>query len=345
MNLKDRIKEGLEGKYQGLDNGFKRLNEVIFGIQRRCYTLLGGNSGCYKTTLVDYMLFNALEDAKKKGIKLTVFYYSFEIDKITKQCNWLAQYINKKYNKTISPETIKGLGANRLTKEEFDLINQELPHIESLFQEINFKFVPTNPTGVYNELWKFGEDNGTIHKENYSYIDSEGKKHTGSRIAGYTPDNPDSYVLVIMDHMALMRKERGYQTKEIIDKYSEYCTELKNLFGFSFINIQQFNSSLSSVERMKFKGVDLSPQQSDFKDSTNPYQDADVVIGVMCPYKLDMETSLGYQVNKLKDKLLYLKVIKNRLSKDNVGIGLYVDAKVGRFQELPPADKINYSEF
>lgn len=345
MNLKDRIKDGLEGKYQGLDNGFQRLNDVIFGLQRRCYTLLGGNSGCYKTTLVDYMVFNALEDAKKKGIKLTVFYYSFEIDRITKQCNWLAQYINKNHAQTISPETIKGLGNQRLNALQQQLVENHISYMDEVFDQINFKFTPINPTGIYNELWKFGEDSGTIHKEPYTYTDLEGKVHSGTRIAGYTPKDPDAYTLIIMDHMALMRKERGYQTKEVIDKYSEYCTELKNLFGFSFINIQQFNQGLSSVDRMKFKGVDLAPQQSDFKDSTNPYQDADVVIGVMCPYKLDMETSLGYEVNKLKDKFLHLKVIKNRLSKDNVGIGLYVDAKSGRFQELPPADKINYNEF
>jgi hypothetical protein len=30
---------------------------------------------------------------------------------------------------------------------------------------------------------------------------------------------------------------------------------------------------VSSVDRLKFKGADISPQQTDFKDSTNPYQD------------------------------------------------------------------------
>ena len=103
------------------------------------------------------------------------------------------------------------------------------------------------------------------------------------------------------------------------------------MFGFSFINIQQFNQGLSSVERSKFKGVDLSPQQSDFKDSTNPYQDADVVLGTMCPYKLDMNTCLGYDIKKLKDKMIMLKVIKNRLSRDNVAIGLYANPSAGAY--------------
>ena len=345
MDLRARIKESIDGQYSGLENGFDRLNEVIFGVQRRCYTLLGGQSGTYKTTLVDYILFNALEDAKKKGIKLNVFYYSFEIDKITKQCNWLSQIIYKKYKKVVPPEKIKGLGGNKLTLEEVHYLYESIEYVENLFSQINFRFQTTNPTGIYNELWSFGESQGKLIKEPYKYTDAEGKEVNGFRISSFKPNDPNSYTLVIMDHMALMKKERGFQTKELIDKYSEYCIELKNMFGFSFINIQQFNRGLSSVERAKFKGIDLSPQQSDFKDSTNPYQDADVVLGTMCPYKLDMNSCLGYDVKKLKDKMIMLKVIKNRLSRDNVAIGLYANPSAGAFAELPLVNSINYDDY
>ncbi len=345
MNLQDRINDGLEGKYSGLNNGFNRLNEVVFGVQRRCYTLLGGNSGTFKTTLCDYIVLNAIEDAINKNIKLTVFYYSFEIDKITKQCNWLSQIINRKYSIVIDPETIKGLGTKRLTDYEKKLVQDEIPYVESLFNSIKFRFTPINPTGIFNELKHFGEENGKILKESFNYRDAEDNEVSGERVIGYIPKDPDAYTLVVMDHMALMKKERGFQTKEVIDKYSEYCTHLKNLFGFSFINIQQFNSSMSSVERLKFKGVDLSPQQSDFKDSTNPYADADVVFGIMCPYKLDLVRNLGYDVLRLKDKMIHLKVIKNRLSKDNVAVGLYVDAKSGSFKELEDPKIIKYEDY
>ena len=121
MNLQDRINDGLEGKYSGLNNGFNRLNEVV----------VGGNSGTFKTTLCDYIVLNAIEDAINKNIKLTVFYYSFEIDKITKQCNWLSQIINRKYSIVIDPETIKGLGTKRLTDYEKKLVQDEIPYVES----------------------------------------------------------------------------------------------------------------------------------------------------------------------------------------------------------------------
>jgi hypothetical protein len=81
----------------------------------------------------------------------------------------------------------------------------------------------------------------------------------------------------------------------------------------TFFIVQQFNQGLSSVDRLKFKGADISPQQTDFKDSTNPYQDADVVLGLMNAYKMDLETSLTYNIKvdgfpgnlKGKYRLLY----------------------------------------
>lgn len=335
MSLKQRIDDGLSGKFKGLANGFTRLNHYIFGIQRATYILLGGQSGTFKTTLADFIILNALEDAEKQGIELDIFYYSYEIAGLSKQCNWLSVIIYKKYGIVIPPEKIKGLGNNRLTKEEQDIVNVEIVEVEKLFSKINFRFKATNPTGIYLELWKFFETKGKFEYENYQ--DKEG--NVKQRIVKYIPNNPDSYTIVCLDHLLLALKERGFSDKEVIDKLSEYAVELRNLFGCTFIFLSQFNDGLSTVERAKFKGIDLSPQMSDFKSTRNPYADADVVLSTMCPYKLDIKTCLGYDVNKLGTNMIMLKIIKNRLSEDNKAIGLYANPKAGSFSELPPVEE------
>ena len=91
--LRERVKAGLSGDYEGLNNGFNRINEYIFGTQKSTILLLGGESGTYKTTLVDFIVRNNMEDAEAKGIKLNVFYNSWEIDELTKKCNWLSSHI------------------------------------------------------------------------------------------------------------------------------------------------------------------------------------------------------------------------------------------------------------
>lgn len=341
MSLKRRIQDGLAGKYKGLANGFNRLNDYIFGVQRAVYTLLGGQSGTFKTTLADFIVLNSILDAEAKSIEYDVFYYSYEIDELSKQCNWLSVIIFNKYGVVIPPEVIKGYGENRLTTDQEKLVNSEIPYMEELFKKIHFRFKATNPTGIYNELWNHFASKGNFEYE--PYIDKEGKEK--QKIKKYIPNNPDSVTLVVLDHLLLLLKERGFSDKEVIDKMSEYAVELRNMFGCSFLFISQFNDGLSTVDRAKFKGVDLSPQMTDFKSTRNPYADADIVLGTMCPYKLDMTNCLGYDINKLKSNMIMLKILKNRLSSDNIAIGLYVNPKAGSFAELPKKDKINYSDY
>lgn len=332
MTLKERIQAGLDGKFVGLDNGLGKVNKVIYGVQRGVYTLLGGLSGSFKTTIIDFILLNALQDAEKKGIEFNVFYHSYEIDEISKKMNWLSVRIKQKYGITIPPEVIKGYGnENKLTVEQLALVDAEIPYIEELFKRIHFRFVPQNPTGIYNELWKFQEERGTIQYEEYLDHDNKPKK----KVVGYIPNNPEAYTVVFLDHLYHLKKEREYSTKEVIDKYSEYCVALRNLFKISFFNVQQFNRSLSSTERQKFKGVDISPEESDFKETGNTYQDSDICVGLLNAWKLDLTTCIGYDLKIIKDKFLMFKVIKNRLGRDNVAVGLLTEASSGSFRPLP----------
>jgi replicative DNA helicase len=350
MTFKERISAGLEGKFKGLANGFSRVNKYLFGIQRSCYYLVGALSGGGKSTLVDYMLLNALQDAIKQGITVNVHYYSLEIDELSKRSNWLSVLIYQKYNRIISPETIKGLGEFRLTAEEQEIVNSEIEELEKIWSKIHWYWEAINPTGIRNDLWKFMEKRGKFIRE--SYIDEKGD--TKERIVKFVNDNSEEYNIVILDHQALMKCERRdgrmFTTKENIDKWSEYCVTMRNLFGMTFFNIQQFNQGLSSVDRQKFKGVDISPQQSDFRDTTSPYADCDVALGLMNAHKMDMDTCLGYNINSggasynLKDRFRMLKIIKNRLSRDNIAIGLLFQAEAGRFEELPQPQDIRQDD-
>lgn len=122
---------------------------------------------------------------------------------------------------------------------------------------------------MYKEWWDFMKDRGTFEYE--EYIDENNE--TQKRIVAFTPTNPNEYNITAIDHLALLKRERGFDLKANIDKISEYAVTTRNLFGMTHFFLQQFNQGLNSVDRMKFKGADISPQQSDFKDSTNPYAD------------------------------------------------------------------------
>lgn len=346
MTFEERVKAGLDGKFKGLSNGLNRINSVIFGVQRSCYTLLGGASGSCKTSLIDYILLEAIQDAKRQGITMNITYYCLEISEHSKKATWLSMMIYQKYGIEVKREAINGFGDFRLTEAEQKLCDDVLPELNELWNNINWVFSSVNPTGVYKQAWDFMSKRGTFEYSNY--IDEKGE--TKQRIDRFIPNDPEEYNLLVGDHLALFSYERGFTLKENLDKLSEYSVILRNLFGYSIFWLQQFNSSLSSVDRMKFKGVDLSPQQSDYKDSTSPYADCDIALGLMNANKMGMEECMGYNINKTNQYPLggtfrMLKVIKNRLSIDDVTIGLAFLGKSGRFEELPPAKKMTIEDY
>lgn len=341
--MKDRITAGLAGDYEGLNNGLNRINDYIFGIQRSCYTLYGGGSGSGKTTLIDYQLLCAIEDAESKNITINIIYYSWEIDELTKKANWLSVLIYKKYGITIPPEKIKGLGKFRLTDDEQQLVFSEIPEVERIFNKINWIWQPLNPTGCYKYWWEFMKTRGTFKTE--PYVDENDKPQ--ERIVSFELNDPTEYNIVVMDHVSLAKLERGFSLKQNLDKLSELTVSCRNMFKMTFLYLQQFNNQLSSIDRMKFKGADISPQQTDFRDSGNLYIDSDIALGLMNAYKMDMDTCMEYNINRpgssynLKESFRMLKIVKNRLSRDNLAIGLLFLPKSGSFKELPEPHLIN----
>lgn len=344
-----RIEDGIAGKYHGLPNGLNRFNKYIYAIQRKRYYLFGGLSGSAKTTLVDFMLLNALEYANRNNIQVDVFYYSFEIDRETKIANLISCHIYNKYKKVIPPQKILGFGKFRLNDEEKALVDSELDYIHNLFNKINFTFDSLNPTGIYKDLLNHYKKTGKFVTKKYTktVVDKYGKEQQeeGELLDSYVHDNPDRYVICIIDHLALCKSENGLDVKHTIDRLSEYTVLLRNICGLTAMYIQQFNQGLNSVDRQKFKGVDISPQQNDFKDTTNTYQDCDCAIGIMNAYKMDMEECLGYNLSIFKNRFRMLKVIKNRGGYDNVSCGLLFIPEGGFFKELPLPKELNHDVY
>lgn len=243
FNMKERISSGLQGDYEGLDNGLNRINNYIFGVQRACYTLIGGLSGSAKTTFLDFQILNALQDAEAKGININIIYYSWEIDKVTKKANWLSVLIYKKYGIIIPPEKIKGLGKNRLTDEEQQLVFSELEELEKLFSKIHWIWESQNPTGLYKYWWSFMSTRGTFTYE--TYLDENEKEQ--ERIVNFELNDPTEYNIVAIDHIALAKLERGYILKQNLDKLSEFAVICRNQFKMTFIFLQQFNQGLIKI--------------------------------------------------------------------------------------------------
>lgn len=133
--------------------------------------------------------------------------------------------------------------------------------------------------------------------------------------------------------------------KESIDKHSECCGELRDKYGFIFIDVSQFNRGLGDISRRT--KTSLKPIPDDFKESSEPYENADLVLALFNPAKYSMEVDdLGFPVTKFinskgANRYRSIYILKNSYGEDDLGKALHFVGEVGAFSELPKIEEFN----
>lgn len=335
----EEVDFGIQGGYKGIPGGLPRFDKFTNNIQKSTYYLIGASQKTGKTAFVDYRYILAPYLQGTKNVKY--IYFSYEIDKLEKMAKFCAFFMKHKYNILCDSNYILSRGENKLTEEHRkfveEIYNNEL---KDLFNnKIDFIEDRTNPTGIYNYLLNYAKDNGEFIKESYKTIE-EGKEVTKERVAGYRENNSDITTIIIVDHIGLLRKERGFTKKENIDKLSEYMVWLRNICKFTPVLISQFNRDLGKIDRLRFSGEDLQPTIEDFKESGEPANDASMVIALFNPTLYPhLETHLGYDILKIGKGYRSVHILASRNTETGVNISLNMEGKNGSFEELEPIKK------
>jgi len=331
------IDRGMLGLNKGLPMGFDRLVSYIPGIQQGTYYLIGGETGSGKTAFTDdAFLFNPYDWYKSNpnsGIDLRIFYWSLEIDKNIKITKAICRKIYMEYGFLTDVNFVLSRGKHRISQEVYELVKSTKQYFCEMEDVLTVFDGAQNPTGINKYMFQFAKDNGDI-----IYKRERSGKEILNIFDKYIPHNPDQYILIIIDHIALMKKERGFGTKDNIDKMSEYLIPLRNNFKFIPVVVQQLSRSISTTDRFKLDRVE--PQLSDFKDTGNTQQDANIIMALFSPRKYEIPNFRGYDVQKLKDRFRSLSVLKNRDGASDIRIGLQFVGEVGHFQEIPKVSEL-----
>lgn len=358
-NFLKEVKQGIDGKNQSLPGKFKRWHKKIGTLYKKRIYLLGASTKTGKTSFLDevFVLYPFLN--KPKHIKIQWIYFSYEIDLIEKMAAYCAYFMMYKYKIRCSAEYILGRMEDKPTLGEFELIkeiyNNELTQLFGEYNEngkrisdgmIDFHEDKQNPTGIYKYLMNYASENGEFIYEKFEIssktgVGTSGKKE-GKRKVGYIEKDENLWTIVIIDHVGLVKGERGFTKKQNLDKLSSYLVELRNFCKFTFIPVSQFNRGLGKIDRLKFSGDLLQPTLDDYKDTGNLAEDSNMVIGLFNPsFFPHLNEHLGYDLDKFQKLYRSAHILVNRNGESALNYGFLFDPLPKRWVELPlPDEKI-----
>lgn len=338
MNFIEEFKFGQRGGNKGLPlgPGLEKLSKAINGIQKKMMIGVASPPKTGKSTFVDYAFIIQPYLANLEqglGIDLRFIYFSFEMDRITKEFDFAAYFLFHDFGveKFILPagvtwsqgRTEVPLSSDLLRGRVLDDNNETIKIDQELLSKLthvyNSRIIPLfgeydttgkklspgkiifeekieNPTGLYNKMLRFAGARGKFkHSE---FTDAEGKVYQHRE--AYTPDNPDEFVIVIYDTIRKIAPERGFNTKQTVDKMLEYSTILKKLCGYTFIPIIHLNRDLGNANNMTYMKDRVYPTPEMVKDTGNISEECNHFITLFNPHddRFNLTTHFG---EKLRD--------------------------------------------
>lgn len=344
QNLIDRRQRILDGKLNCIPLAFPRLREVFPGIERRKYQIITaaqkiGKSKCVDKMMVYEPFFYAIEHPDQ--LKVSILYFTLEMGKEEKFYEFLCHLLWRLDKIRCSPTQLKSTDYTKpVSQEILDKINSERykKYIQKFEEIVEYVDTVKNPTGIYYYCKDFAEKRGKWHfkkgkiRSGDTYID-------GDVMDYFEYDNPEEYMIVILDNYANLSPESNMTTKQTIDKMSKYAIDLRDKYNFNFTAVQHQALEIEGLESIKLNK--LEPSSVGLGDAKTSSRDLNVMFGLFSPYKFGIrrypDNENGYDITKFRNHIRFLKIIENRDGESGYSTALYFDGAISEFIELPPA--------
>ncbi len=277
---------------------------------------------------------------KKSNITLKIKYFSLEMSSDEKAkaalCHFM--FIKSKGKVRVSPEKLDS---------QFGLVDEKILAYAETFREEFEEFEKTvefidnirNPFGIYNYMREYARQNGKFYLKGVEIKIPENPNWEDYKFDKYLANNPDEYVIPILDHASLLKTENGGSDFDAIGSMSRYFVRLRNIYKQSPVLIQQQALAKENVEHQKADAMRPSADGLGINKSTS--QDCDLLLGLFSPYRHKLTTWGEYVIATddptigLRDNHRELSVIYNRRGQ-SIALQLYFDGSVNWMEELPP---------
>lgn len=339
-NLKKRRQKIIDGGINCIPSPFVRFSDDFIGIEKSTYYCITATTKGSKTQFTSYtFIFKPLLYAyNTHKVDLKILYFALEETPERILHRFISFLLYELDNIRISPRDLRST-KSAVDEKILDLIQSEkYQNLIKYFEEhVIFNIDTFNPTGIYKFCRKYAEDNGTVTKKKSVYKDEFGILQETEVFDSYIPNNPNEYRLIVIDTINLIDTEKGMTLKQSMDKLSEYLAKyLRNRYEYSPVVIQQ--QAFAGEDNESFKLGKGKPTVSNSGDTKYTARDANVMLGLFSPIRMEYPEYMGYNIRMFKDNIRFLEVMINRDGNQGGMIALFFDGAVCTFKELPRPD-------
>jgi replicative DNA helicase len=332
----DRLQKNIERGKQGLNTGipfqgFTTLSKHIKNIQPGRYDLIFAGTSVGKTAFVNstyvYGAIEFLQANPDYVHDLEIIYYSLEIPPEHQMAKHISSLIWREHGIMTNLNEILSLGDNKLRPEIELLIRSYADQMDEIQNKYIHYRSSLNPDFLYKDLITYAEKRGTVVRNNEGLI------------VEYIPNNPGLITLVVIDHIGLINYSKYRDLKEAIDQASKTLVFFRNMFNFSPVIISQINRNSEQTTR-NGEYENWMPMLSDIKNTGNVSEDANTVIGLASPFYYGVDSCMGFDITKYKNRYRLAKICKNRDGDVNLLASFLFLGEIGRYSQLPKAEEI-----
>ena len=346
--IKQRKERIESGKINCIPWGLPRFEEESPGIEQGKYYIITANSKVGKTQITDFLfLYNCIQQIidNNLNIKLKIFYFTLEMSKEEKMLSAFSNILYIKEGIRVSPKDLKSTKKDKpLSDKVVKIIEKYQPYFNKIEEIVEFIDNVRHPTGIYKFLRRYADAKGTQHTKEVTFTNNKTGETFKKEIDDYyEPDDPDEYVMCIVDHVSLISTEKRDGRilslhQSINELSSNYFVQLRNKYNYIPVLVQQQASSQESNDNLKYNK--LKPTLDGLGDNKMTQRDANTILGLFSPFRHDIPEYWGYDIKAFKDNIRFLEIMASRDGGGGTVCPLYFDGAVNYFKELPlPTDQ------
>lgn len=349
-----------------------RLSKLgkIMSLGKGRYFLIGGLPGSGKTSFCDSeLVLKPVNDFLINGGPTPYYIYrAMERPLLEKKAKWLAWKIYDDTGQIYDVPTILGYQNKKrdLNSEDIAFFQTYSDYFKDVYRYVDIVPGATSPREILMYAFRRAYQMGkyVYTKEASVFVNDknvggfEGKEERQGVLRYYKDfnfgriwegehryfnDHKQVMVIHVTDHVGKLTEDGKGEMALINEHGANMGNYLRDIMEWTVVDVMQFNREMHDLNRqLKTK---LKVTEADFRMSSVPFQNADMVLGLLNPYKMQKTRHHDYEIDRMvsssgENRFRGIDVVKNSYGIDDVSFGVMLVGENGYTKFLPKAEDL-----